>query len=294
MTITDSRAVRAAEHAARARGIQVDRVEVLADGFNLLVALGPGGTVVCRIATVTAQVRADPALRMLNELQIAQYLADQGFPSVRPLQDVPLEVMTIGGFHITLWERLKITNDAQPDPASIGASLRDLHATLRGCPVSLDGAAPAGDVARMLQSLSTVEFLATDVYKELLDESEQVTALAELFDTNQVQHGDAHPGNCALVGGLITWFDFEETCQAPVWWDLAALRDTWRLDGAAAVRGYGIDSDDDRLRRWRLLRNHEWVLWNLVAACHFPDAVQDVPDAIERWRKVKAALSQPG
>jgi aminoglycoside/choline kinase family phosphotransferase len=32
------------------------------------------------------------------------------------------------------------------------------------------------------------------------------------------------------------WCDFEDTCRGPLAWDLASLRRTPRLDGAAAVR----------------------------------------------------------
>jgi hypothetical protein len=75
------RAIPAAKRAARIVGLRIDQVELLADGFNLLLALGPAGTVVCRIATVTAQARVEPARRMMNELRVARYLSDQGFPA---------------------------------------------------------------------------------------------------------------------------------------------------------------------------------------------------------------------
>lgn len=56
----------------------------------------------------------------------------------------------------------------------------------------------------------------------------------------QVLHGDAHPGNLVATPAGWRWIDLEETCRGPVRWDLAVLRGTRRLDGAAAVAAYAL------------------------------------------------------
>ena len=81
----------------------------------------------------------------------------------------------------------------------------------------------------------------------------------------------AHPGNLLTAAdGRWLWCDFEDTCSGPVEWDVAALRRSPRLDGAAALRAYaresGHDADDAALAPWIELRELHLAVWTSLYA----------------------------
>jgi len=88
---------------------------------------------------------------------------------------------------------------------------------------------------------------------------------------DQPLHGDAHPGNLLPApDGRWLWCDFEDTCAGPLEWDLAAVRRSPHLDGAAAMRAYarasGRDVGDEALAPWIALRELHLAVWRSLYA----------------------------
>lgn len=73
-----------------------------------------------------------------------------------------------------------------------------------------------------------------------------------------------------LSGGV--WHDWEDACQGPIIWDLAALVSTARITGAraeraeATLRAYGQTPGLDSLDAFVALRGLQVAAWSLLAS----------------------------
>ncbi len=235
----------AAVDVARGLGLRVDAPSVLSDRGNVLVHLSPS-PVVARVATATAAGRRDPAAWLAREVAVAATVHAAGGPVVPPTGTVDPGPHTRDGLALTLWDHVE-HRAALPDPRSAGEALAALHDAAAGHPGPLPYLAPATDqVTDALDAHQRrpgrPDAAAVDALR-----ARHTAVLADLPAPDPardlVLHGDAHPGNllCAATaagGARWLWTDLEETCRGPVRWDLAVLRGTTRLDGAAAVRAW--------------------------------------------------------
>jgi hypothetical protein len=79
------------------------------------------------------------------------------------------------------------------------------------------------------------------------------------------------------------WNDFEDTWLGPVAWDLACLRTSGRVDGAAAVAAYPGAFSRDELEVCVELRRLFGVVWRLVIARRFPARREAAEDHLRGW-----------
>jgi thiamine kinase-like enzyme len=107
----------------------------------------------------------------------------------------------------------------------------------------------------------------------------------------QPLHGDAHPGNLLAGPAGWLWCDFEDTCRGPLEWDLAAVRRTPRLDGAAALRAYaragGREVDDAALAPWIALRRLHLTVWTCLYAERMPELRPRAAELVASWRAAR-------
>jgi len=174
------------------------------------------------------------------------------------------------GVAVTFWEHVPRGPAELPAPDRLGAMLADLHAALRASGLALPRLAPLDDIPRFAArdgpTAADERGRIGDAYARI------VAALPVAAAGEQPLHGDAHPGNLLPTAGRgWIWCDFEDTCSGPVHWDVAALRRSPRLDGAAAVRAYARasgrdDVGDEALAPWVALRELHLAVWlNLYA-----------------------------
>ncbi|MFP5501583.1 MAG: phosphotransferase enzyme family protein [Candidatus Sericytochromatia bacterium] len=237
----------AALQVAARHGLPVERPVVLKDDCNLVMHLAPAPVVV-RVATLTAEVRG-PAIRAFleREVEVVAHLGAQGAPAVAPADLLPAGPHEHEGHLMVFWRWVDHDPDRPVEAAVIGHALRDLHAALRDCPVSLPVFDPLAEAERILERLAAAETYAPADLAPLRQDAERLTGARErmLAAPAQTLHGDAHRGNLLRTPSGLLWTDFEETMHGPVEWDLACLVGSSRTWGPvspeaeAALAAYG-------------------------------------------------------
>lgn len=237
------RAVRAAVDTAATHGIRASAPVVLADGFNVVVWLSPA-PVVARVMTLSAALRPRGDEHIARELAVAEFLATRGIPASRPSSEVPPGPHRCRGLWLSFWECLEVDVDATQSPEVVGSRLHELHRALRDYPgpgAVLD--VPLSDIAEFLRTGGKWQVVAPGDLGRI---ERRLAALHPLIGSSRSPHrwlhGDAHPGNLLRANGEWMWVDFEECVFGPVEWDLACLRGSQRVDGAAALRAYETEN----------------------------------------------------
>jgi Ser/Thr protein kinase RdoA (MazF antagonist) len=256
-------ALRAARAVAHAHGLPTDDPRVLSGGANLVVHLAPA-PVVAKAAASSRTVR-DAGAFLARELTVAATLRAAGLPVVAPSGAVPARVHEHDGVAVTFWQLVPPGPPARPAADLLGVMLAELHAALRASELELPRLAPLDDIpqfaAREGRMPARERGRIGDAYERI------VAALPRDVASEQPLHGDAHPSNLLrTASGELLWCDFEDTCSGPVHWDLAAVRRTPHLDGAAAVRAYTRasgrdDLADAQLAPWIALRELHLAVW---------------------------------
>lgn len=290
-----SSAVAAAVTLCGRLGLGVGEPSVLKDGSNVLVRLG---SVVARVATMTALVRPSVQRWLARDVALARFAAARGLPVVAPLQGPAAGPHLVDGHAITLWPFTPHTPDAVISAAELGVMLGELHAALLAAPPRgwdvvndafttsgvvkasfttrhpADGShGPVADLVRALDALDSGDAPADDLarLREIAAERVERAATAAAALPAQGLHGDPHPGNVLLTPDGPRWIDFEDTWIGPVAWDLACLANSRLVDGAAALAVYpGGPPDPEELAPFVDLRTLFGVCWGLLLARRFP------------------------
>lgn len=230
-------------------------------GENAIYEL-PCEGVVARVARSTAL-----ADRVLREVRIADWLAEQDYPAVRTAADVK-QAIEADGRLVTFWQLVPPTA-TEPTVADLGILLRRLHdlpAPSFQLPVfdplsvvpdrlAYPGAAPPDDIA----------FLR-DRYEELAEAYRTLPPSAP----HGFIHGDAHRGNVLMSAAGPLLSDFETAALGPREWDLtptAMSVERFALDArtyATFVDAYGQDVRDwpgfSVLRQIREITMTTWLM----------------------------------
>ncbi len=268
-------ALAASREAAARRGLDVERAVVLQSSNRLTVHLQPCDAI-ARVAVQSA--RGGAAL----EVAIAERLAQTTAP-VAPLDPrVAPEVVDEGGFAITFWTYCRPVRPAALDAGEYADALARLHHGMRAvdAPPGLghftDRVAEARGLVDDPANESPISPADRDlVSATLLDDTEAVLARAS---SEQLLHGEPHPGNTIRSDAGIVFVDLETCCRGPVEFDIAhativegapptevarrypgadveLVRACWRLTVAMAI-AWRFDPGDQlpdgtaRARRW--------------------------------------------
>ena len=275
-------AVRAAVTAALRLGLPGDDPVVLADGANVIVRLSPS-PVVAKVAASTAEVRADSAAWLQRELDLARFLERAGAPVMAPSREAPASVQRADGHVMSFWAYLEPSGTELADEATLGAMLRDLHATLRTYPDRLPVLAPLDDIAAFLARPRTqLSPSDTDLLSEAL--ARLTAELSPAALTGPALHGDAGRGNLMAVSGGWLWHDFEDACAGPPAWDLAATTANPRLDRARILAAYGARVDPGELRICEQLRRLSLTVWYALYAERLPQCRARAAELLAAWR----------
>jgi len=281
-TVTSSVATAAASAAVAAAaqlGVACNEPAVLADGANVVVHLSPA-PVVAKVAASTTAIR-DTAVWLQRELDVALFLTRAAAPVVPPSSEVPATVHHHDGYAMSFWSYLRPAGPGPADEETVGSMLRDLHAVLRAYPARLPVLAPLGDIPAFLARPQTL-LTAADV-------AALAGAFARLTEDlapapGQVLHGDAGVGNLMATSGGWVWHDFEDTCCAPVAWDLAATTASPRLDRSRILAAYRDPVDPQQLRACERLRRLSLTIWYALYAERLPDCRPRAAELLATWR----------
>ena len=284
---TSAAAARAAVSAAAGLGIPCTDPVVLADGANVIVHLAPS-PVVAKVAASTTAVRANPAVRLQRELDVAVFLTGNGAPVMPPSAEVPATTHAADAHVMSFWTYLPPASASRPDAATLGSMLRDLHAVLRPYPGAAPWLAPLDDIEAFLARPRTG---LSDADAEVLAGAfKRLSArLDPVLDQGQVLHGDAGAGNLMATGAGWLWHDFEDVCSGPIAWDLAPSVASRFIDGSRVLAAYGHAVDARQLDICRQLRLLNLTVWYSVYAERLPECRERAAELVASWRADPAA-----
>jgi aminoglycoside phosphotransferase (APT) family kinase protein len=234
--------VRAALHAACASaGVDCSHARLLRLHSNAVFHL-PAHDLIARVST------GELHQRIATSLTVTAWLADQGFPTIRPVLCTPVPA---SGFVVSVWQYVE-TSEAPRTAADLARLLRRLHALppppfdLPEMPSALAGTL---DAAR-----AHPEAFADGDQQWLIDRIAQLEAAwtrLRFALPRGLVHGDAHPNNLLPTAEVVLLGDWDHTGRGPREWDLVQPHyfhrrfTTTRADVDRAAEDYGWD-----IRTW--------------------------------------------
>jgi len=231
------RAVAAATSTASALDLTVDDAIVLHDSNRLALRLLPCD-VLARVAPVAHQAAQ-------FEVDLAQRLAETESPVAALEPRAEPRVYERDGFVVTLWTYYEPPSPREVPPADYAHALDRLHAGMR----TLDVTAPhftdrVAEAQELVASRDRTPALA-DADRELLSNTLRTLrrAIEDRGASEQLLHGEPHPGNVLNTKNGPLFIDLETCCRGPVEFDLAHVPEE--------VSERYPDSDRDLLRECR-------------------------------------------
>ena len=266
------RAVAAAISTARELGLTADEALVLHDSNRIALRVMPCDV----LARVAGPAHAGVAAL---EIKIAQGLVELHAPVAAVARHVGHRVYERDGFWITLWTYYDSVASPGLQPADYAAGLERLHSGLRNLeattPHFMDRVAEAHRLIMRAEATPTL----VDADRELLDGTvRSVTlAVARRSATEQLLHGEPHPGNVLNTTHGPLFVDLETVCRGPVEFDLA------HVPHAVSDRYPGVDQE--------LLGELRGLVLAMVAAWRF-DRTDRQPNGGRAGRQLIDALRQ--
>ena len=248
-----TRAVAAALATASSLGLTADEAVVLQDSTKLTLRLLPCD-VVARIAAAGHQGAE-------SEIAIARQLAASPVAALDPRVE-PL-VHDRDGFAITLWTYYAPASPPEIPPADYADALVRLHAGMRGVDVPVPHVTDRVDQARRLVAdPDLTPALAADDRAFLRDTLLRLRPVVE-GGTEQLLHGEPHPGNLLSTRDGPVFIDLETCCRGPVEFDV--------VHAPPEVAGHYPGAHPDLLRDCRLLMLAMITTWRWDRDDQLPD-----------------------
>lgn len=199
--------------------------------------------------------------RLANSVQVTRWLAEQGFPTITPL-DIPQPV-SVNGWVATFWRQETVEEPAlAADVADLARILRRLH-SLPPPPVELPATDPLGSLPTDLDRNRAA--LTGEEYDWLLNRCAEIAAeypgatMPPELDHGLI-HGDAHLGNLIPVAGAFLLADWDSVSVGPRAQDLIPTLHRVlhlgypRTDWLDLCSAYGVDPSLEHHPGIRLLQ----------------------------------------
>ncbi len=270
------RAVAAGMSTASALGLRVDDAVVVHDSNRIAVRLLPCD-VLARVDYVAHQAGAK------FEVEVARRLAQTDSPVAELEPRVEPRVYVRGGFAVTLWKYYEPVPTRSIAPSEYAQVLERLHAGMR----QIDVTAPHfTDRIAEAQSLvgnrvHTPELADTE--RELL--SKTLRNLRRAVEgrgaSEQLLHGEPHPGNLLRTKRGLLFVDLETFCRGPVEFDIA--------HAPQEVSEYYPAANQDLLRDCRILMLAMIATWRWDRDDQLPNGRQL---GAEWLSQIRAALDR--
>ncbi|MFB9660336.1 phosphotransferase enzyme family protein [Glycomyces mayteni] len=266
--MTDSRAARAtaaAVAAAASLGLDAEEGVVLHASNKYAVRLRPCD-VLARVAPVEEQVAE-------FELDVAGRLAAAGAPVAEPL--APARVHEEDGFTVAFWTYYEPAAPEVP-PAEYAAALERLHAGMRGLDVPTPHFTDRVAEALAVVADRDVSPGLPEADRRVLVEALELGRSIAARGSEQVLHGEPHPGNLLATTAGPRFIDFETCCRGPVEFDLAHAPD--------AVAAHYRGADPGLLRECRIVMLAMITAWRWDPADRFPDGMRFASEKLAELR----------
>ncbi|SNT57323.1 Phosphotransferase enzyme family protein [Streptosporangium subroseum] len=208
------RAVAAAMSIASSLGLTADDAIVLHDSNKLTLRLLPCD-VLARVAPVAHRVAQ-------FEIDLAQRLAESGCPVAALDPRVEPRVYERDGYAVTLWTYYEPVTHREVSPADYANALERLHAGMRKLDVPTPHFTDRVEQAQQLVASRDRTPALADADRELLGDTLRNLrrVIGERGGSEQLLHGEPHPGNVLTTENGLLFIDFETCCRGPVEFDL--------------------------------------------------------------------------
>jgi Ser/Thr protein kinase RdoA (MazF antagonist) len=253
------RAAAAARSTASALDLTVDDAIVLQDANRLVLRLMPCD-VVARVAPMEFQASAE------LEVELAQQLTGTESPVAALDPRAEPRVHVRDRFVMNLWTYYEPVREVLP--ADYAHALERLHAGMR----QIDISAPhftdrVAEAQRLVDSRDHTPALA-DADRELLSNTLQSLrrAIGDRGASEQLLHGEPHPGNVLGAKDGPVFVDLETCCRGPVEFDIAHVPDE--------VSEHYPDADQGLLGECRAITLAMVAAWRWRRDDHHPNGRQ--------------------
>lgn len=293
-----ARARDAAVAAARELGLTVTEPVILHDLFSVVVHLAPA-PVVARIPTVLPPGTSthELAQRQQHELDLAQWLHEQGTPVIAPSPLVPRKPLQREGFSLTFWTHVQEDHDAEPDYAANTEHIPALHRVLRDYPGELPFLS-AADPKSMTEELTRLEGHPDLVEAADLDRAQREWQLLEPLVRSRADfekafpgaepqpvHGDSPPANIFPSTHGPLYSDFELTCLGPTEWDLAGLPDELVDAYDRSARNQGLRELDRNVLDFVNAVGKLRIVATLALVPQLPELGDYLTPSVQQWKQ---------
>ncbi len=213
------RAVAACRAVTAARGLRVDDAVVLNDSNRLAVHLRPCDV----LARVAPRARHNGAE---FEIEVARRLAETGAPLATLDPRVEPRVYEQDDFAVTLWSYYEPVPPRDIAPDEYARALERLHAGMRQADLFGDWLPHFTDRVDEAQRLvddptNNPEIAGAD--RELVGSTlrTMTRAIIARSASEQLLHGEPHPGNVLRTRSGLLFVDLETCCRGPIEFDIA-------------------------------------------------------------------------
>ncbi|MFD4671519.1 phosphotransferase [Lentzea sp. NPDC058450] len=286
----------AAVAAGRELGLEITEGKVLYELFSVVVHLAPS-PVVARVPTVLPHTTTLESLakRQQQELDVAQWLHDQGTPVIPPSPLVERKPVQRDGFSITFWPFTDEDKSKEPDYVKNAELSADLHKALRTYPGELDFLASAEPrfVREGLERLEGLGIVSQEDLTRARAEWEVLEPLAsdeaefrKRFPGIDLQpiHGDSPPANIFASTNGPLFSDFELITYGPVEWDLGGLGLEYKAAYNRGAQRNGLRDLDEEVLKFVNAIGAIRVIAYLSCADQLPAMVDFMQPFIDQWR----------
>jgi hypothetical protein len=270
---------------AAALDLAADDATVLHASNRITVRLMPCDVVV-RVAPIEYRATAE------LEVELAQRLAEIKSPVAALDPRVEPRVYVRGGFAMNLWTHYESVPPGELPPADYAHALECLHASMRQLDLTTQHFTDrVAEAHRLVASRELSPELGDSDRELLVDTLRDVErSIRERGATEQLLHGEPHPGNVLGTTKDLVFIDLETCCRGPVEFDLAHVPE--------AVSDHYPNADQELLGECRALTLAMVAAWRWDRDDQFPNgheagrqlirAVRDGPP----WPTIDAVWNQ--
>jgi Ser/Thr protein kinase RdoA (MazF antagonist) len=267
-------AVAAAVSSASALGLRAHDAAVLQNSNRLAVRLRPCDA----LARVASTAHRDGAE---FEVEIARRLGETGSPVAVLHPRVEPRVYVRDRFVVTFWTYYEPVSPENVAPAEYAQALAGLHAGMRKVDLPAPHFTDRIAEAQRLAGDPTHSPDLRDADRELLSNAlrELRRAIVQRGASEQLLHGEPHPGNLLRTKDGLLFVDLETCCRGPVEFDIA--------HAPVEVAAHYADVDPALLDECRALMLAMVAAWRWDRDDQFPDGRRMGTDLL---RQLRAAL----
>ena len=264
-----ARAIKAATTAVSDLGLGVERADVVHNSNNLALRLMPCDTF--------ARVAFDGREIAQREIELAVRLKDAGSPIAELEPRVEPRVYEHDGFAMTLWTFYESIVEPDVSPADYATTLERLHAGMRQLDIATQHFTDRVAEAQQLVENPDLTAALSGADRDLLTSTlrDRRRAIEDRGASEQLLHGEPHPGNVLNTRDGLRFIDLETGCRGPIEFDLAHVPE--------AVSDLYPKVDRDLLRECRVL------VLAMVAAWRW-DPSDELPNGERAGRHLISAL----